>query len=85
MNRLLFVIWIATIGADRIDFACGNLDFKITPFIAISPIIVIGYFLKSFSNYKILTLKLIDFYKLNWFYAFISIYINSRYFCSFRK
>ena len=75
MNRLLFVIWIATIGADRIDFACGNLDFKITPFIAISPIIVIGYFLKSFSNYKILTLKLIDFYKLNWFYAFISIYI----------
>ena len=72
MNRLLFVIWIATIGADRIDFACGNLSFTITPFILLSPFVALCHLLKHIINHRVFPLKTINCHNLYWFYALVS-------------
>ncbi len=41
MRDFLLVIWIATIGADRVDLLGGHEDFRLTPFLLLS-LLVIG-------------------------------------------
>lgn len=41
MRTLLFVLCIATIGADRIDFLAGNGPLVLKPFLVLAPLIVI--------------------------------------------
>ena len=66
MIKLLFVIWIATLGADRIDFACGNLEYRITPFILVSPFVAFCYLVKHVINCKVFTLKANNHNNLYW-------------------
>lgn len=40
MIDLLLIIWIATIGVDRIDFLGGTGDFILTPFLILSPLVL---------------------------------------------
>jgi hypothetical protein len=40
MSAGLLVLWIALIGADRIDLAGGNGPFIFTPFLALTPLVV---------------------------------------------
>ncbi len=40
MINLLLIIWIATIGADRVDFLGGGGDFILTPFLVLSPLVM---------------------------------------------
>src|SRR5690349_15736484 len=40
MSSALFVLWIALIGADRIDLAGGHGPFILTPFLALTPFVM---------------------------------------------
>ena len=42
MTALLLALWIALIGADRIDLAGGNAPFVLTPFLALTPFVVVS-------------------------------------------
>jgi len=42
VSDLLFCLWIALIGADRIDFAGGHGPFILTPFLALTPIVALS-------------------------------------------
>lgn len=47
--RALLILWMALVGADRLDLAGGSLSAKITPFLALTPLVV-GALL--FSRYR---------------------------------
>lgn len=40
MSNLLLALWIALIGADRIDLAGGHGPFIVTPFLALTPLVI---------------------------------------------
>lgn len=40
MSEVLLALWIALIGADRVDFAGGHGPFVVTPFLALTPIVM---------------------------------------------
>src|SRR5262245_24864364 len=42
MTTILLALWIALIGADRIDLAGGNAPFVFTPFRALTPFVVVS-------------------------------------------
>ncbi|MGH9886394.1 MAG: hypothetical protein ACREBE_12745, partial [bacterium] len=42
MSTALLVLWIAFIGADRIDFAGGLGPFQFTPFLALTPVVALA-------------------------------------------
>ena len=42
MSGVLLSLWIATIAADRIDMLGGHGAFILTPFLALTPIVVAG-------------------------------------------
>ncbi|HVX40767.1 MAG TPA: O-antigen ligase family protein [Gemmatimonadaceae bacterium] len=46
MSGLLLALWIASIGADRIDFLGGHGSFRFTPFILMTPIVGIAELLR---------------------------------------
>jgi hypothetical protein len=39
--KYLYILWIAIIGLERVDFFGGRGDFVLTPFIAISPLLIL--------------------------------------------
>jgi hypothetical protein len=41
MRDLLFIVWIATLGVTRLDLTGGAVDFLVTPFLVLSPIIIL--------------------------------------------
>jgi hypothetical protein len=43
MVTMILVLWVATLGADRIDFLGGHTFFVATPFIVLSPLILLGH------------------------------------------
>jgi len=43
MLRVIFLVWVATLGADRIDFLGGHAFFIVTPFLVLSPLVLLGY------------------------------------------
>lgn len=45
--RFFFILLFACVGIDRIDLAAGNLDFRLTPYIALS-IVFLTYFFTIF-------------------------------------
>src|ERR1019366_9677639 len=40
MIRALLVLWMALVGADRLDLAGGSLPVVITPFLALTPVVL---------------------------------------------
>ena len=38
---LLLTLWIALLGADRLDLFCGATSFSLTPFLALTPVLVV--------------------------------------------
>lgn len=42
LHRTLLVLWVATMGADRIDLAGGRTGFAFTPFLALTPLVVLS-------------------------------------------
>lgn len=42
MSNLLLALWSAFIGADRIDLAGGALPFVLTPFLVLTPVVVLS-------------------------------------------
>lgn len=42
LHRALFVLWVTFMGADRIDLAGGRAGFTLTPFLALTPIVVVS-------------------------------------------
>ena len=44
MSNLLLGLWIALIGADRIDLLGGHGPFVLTPFLALTPVVMIAEF-----------------------------------------
>jgi hypothetical protein len=40
MREILLVVWLATIGADRIDLFAGRGPFTLTPFLALTPLVI---------------------------------------------
>jgi hypothetical protein len=42
MSNVLLALWIALIGADRIDLAGGHGPFILTPFLALSPLVLVA-------------------------------------------
>ncbi len=57
MRRVLFIVWLATIGADRIDFLRGSGAFVLTPFILLSPVVILAYTLPSITDGSIRKLR----------------------------
>jgi O-antigen ligase len=41
VNSALLVLWIALIGADRIDLAGGHGPFVLTPFLVLTPVVIV--------------------------------------------
>lgn len=42
MSDRLLILWIALLGATRVDFLAGSGPFLLTPFLALSPVIVVA-------------------------------------------
>lgn len=40
MRRALLIVWLATIGADRVDFFGGKGGFVLTPFLCLAPVVI---------------------------------------------
>lgn len=56
--RYLLLLWLACLGADRVDFGLGNMGFTITPFIFISAVIFVSYFFSNLLAGRLPTFKL---------------------------
>ena len=50
MSNVLLALWIALIGADRIDLAGGNGPFILTPFLALTPLVLVAEFGRRLSQ-----------------------------------
>ena len=44
MIRLLLILLLSSVGIDRIDLAGGSLDFRLTPYIALSSLLIAYFF-----------------------------------------
>lgn len=66
MTNTLIILWIASIGADRVDFAFGKAGFTITPFIMLSGIIVIGHVVKNIVKCSVPVYSIRNLKKIVW-------------------
>lgn len=57
MSSALLALWIALIGADRIDLAGGHGPFILTPFLALTPIVVISEIIRRTTRGEVVTLS----------------------------
>lgn len=46
LHRALLVLWVATIGADRIDLSGGRMGALLTPFLALTPLVIVSELLR---------------------------------------
>lgn len=42
MIRVLLVLWMALVGADRLDLAGGSLPVVLTPYLVLTPLVLVG-------------------------------------------
>lgn len=52
MSSALFVLWIALIGADRIDLAGGHGPFILTPFLALTPVVAVAELVRRYRDHR---------------------------------
>ena len=57
MSSALLALWIALIGADRIDLAGGHGPFILTPFLALTPIVVVSEIIRRAMRRDVVTLS----------------------------
>lgn len=57
MSGALLALWIALIGADRIDLAGGHGPFIVTPFLALTPLVVIAELVRRARQHASTTLS----------------------------
>lgn len=58
MRKLLLVIWLAMIGADRIDFLAGKGDFGLTPYLVLTMLIAVLFLPRLLCTWPSLSLPL---------------------------
>lgn len=57
MSSVVLALWIALIGADRIDLAGGHGPFIVTPFLALTPVVVASELWRRAARHRPLTLS----------------------------
>lgn len=75
ITNTLIIVWIASIGADRIDFAFGKASFTITPFILLSGIIVLNHVVMNIVNCTVPAYSIKNIKKLVWPYIIIAMFL----------
>lgn len=73
--KYLLIIWIAFLGADRVDFGLGKAGFTITPFIFISVLIFVTYCTSNIIKRRIPTIDIDYIRKIKWLSLLLFPYI----------